>query len=61
MVFSGKPLGSCATSLVSCTHCTPVYDSGSVFSPSLLDITDDDLLKTFMQVNRSSLIPSRNS
>lgn len=26
-----------------------VYDSGSVFSPSVLDITDDDLLKRFMQ------------
>lgn len=26
-----------------------VYDSGSVFSPSVLDITDDDLMKTFMQ------------
>lgn len=26
-----------------------VYDSGSVFSPSVLDITDEDLLKKFMQ------------
>jgi len=25
-----------------------VYDSGSVFSPEILDITDDDLKKTFM-------------
>ena len=29
----------------------PVYDSGSVFSPSVLDITDEDLLKRFTQVN----------
>lgn len=26
-----------------------VYDSGSVFSPSVLDITDEDLVKRFMQ------------
>merc|ERR1712240_735655 len=25
-----------------------VYDSGSVFAPEILDITDDDLKKTFM-------------
>ena len=28
-----------------------VYDSGAVFDPSVLDITDDDILKKFMEVS----------
>ena len=32
-------------------HCFSVYESGSVFSPNVLDITDDDLMKKFLQVN----------
>ena len=31
------------------TH-TQVYDSGAVFDPSVLDISEDDLLKRFMEV-----------
>ncbi len=27
----------------------PVYDSGTVFDPSILDITDDDLLRRFLE------------
>lgn len=27
-----------------------VYESGSTYDPNILDITDDDLLKKFMQV-----------
>ena len=27
-----------------------VYDSGAVFSPSVLDISDDDLIKQFTEV-----------
>ena len=30
-----------------------MYDSGAVFSPSVLDITDDCLLKHFTEVSRS--------
>jgi hypothetical protein len=30
----------------------PVYDSGTVFSPAVLDITDDDLRARFMQVRK---------
>ena len=28
-----------------------VYDSGSVFSPAVLDITEEDLLKKFVAVS----------
>ena len=31
-----------------------VYEAGSVFDPAILDITDDDLLKRFMQVSSDS-------
>ena len=33
--------------------CT-VYESGSVFSPDVLDITEEDLLSKFMQVIKRS-------
>ena len=32
-----------------------MYDSGSVFSPEILDISDDDLLKKFTQVIKKLL------
>ena len=32
-----------------------VYDSGTVFDPSVLDITDDDLRTRFLQVTTSLL------
>ena len=30
---------------------TLVYDSGAVFEPSVLDISEDDLIKKFMEVS----------
>ena len=33
-----------------------VYDSGSIFSPDILDISDDDLLKKFTQVIKKLLL-----
>ena len=35
------------------THTHTVYDSGAVFDPSVLDISEDDLLKKFMEVRIS--------
>ena len=32
-------------------HTHTVYDSGAVFDPSVLDISEDDLLKKFMEVS----------
>ena len=32
------------------SSCIPVYDSGSVFDPSVLDITDSDILAKFCEV-----------
>lgn len=32
-----------------------MYESGSVFSPDVLDIADEDLLKKFMEVRRVSI------
>ena len=29
-----------------------VYDNGSIFSPAVLDITDDDVIKTFCSVSK---------
>ena len=31
-----------------------VYDSGTIFSPAVLDITDDDIKKSFMAVSTLS-------
>ena len=33
-----------------------VYDNGSVFSPAVLDITDDDIVKVFCTVSISFLL-----
>ena len=29
-----------------------VYEAGSTYDPSILDVTDDDLLKKFMEVGK---------
>ena len=31
-----------------------VYEAGSVFDPSILDITDEDILKRFVEVRRTN-------
>ena len=36
-----------------------VYDSGTVFSPAILDITDDDLRSRFISVSVLSLEPKK--
>ena len=33
-----------------------VYEAGATYDPSILDITDDDILKKFMQVRRGHYI-----
>ena len=33
-----------------CVFFSIVYEAGSVFSPDVLDITEEDILKTFLQV-----------
>ena len=38
-----------------------VYDSGSVFSPAVLDITEEDLLKKFVAVSTSRIKVRRSS
>ena len=36
-------------------HCGLVYESGSVFSPDVLDITEEDILGKFLQVMTEKL------
>lgn len=33
-----------------------VYDSGTVFSPSVLDLTDEDVRKSFMEVGHAEYL-----
>ena len=35
-----------------------VYDSGTVFNPAILDITDDDIRKRFLEVSRQPALTS---
>ena len=57
MIKAGDKVGMSEATLLNMLKISPftygliiqkVYDSGSVFSPEILDITDDDLKKTFM-------------
>merc|ERR1711874_364905 len=54
----GDKVGASEATLLNMLHISPftyglmieqVYDSGTVFEPSILDITDDDLRKRFME------------
>ena len=60
MVTMGEKVGASEATLLNMLKISPfsygltiqqVYDSGTVFSPEVLDITDDDLCQRFMQVN----------
>ena len=33
-----------------CSFSFAVYDSGTIFSPAILDITDDDIVQRFLEV-----------
>ena len=52
---TGKRAVRILTGMLSCTNAFvivfSVYDSGTCFSPAILDITDDDLRATFMEVS----------
>jgi len=58
LITEGEKVGASEATLLSMLKITPfsyglalqmVYDSGTVFSPAILDITDDDLRKKFME------------
>jgi len=57
LIKEGERVGSSESTLLNMLNISPfsyglvvenVYDSGTVFSPAVLDITDDDIRKTFM-------------
>jgi large subunit ribosomal protein LP0 len=58
LIVEGEKVGASEATLLQMLKMMPfsygliimnVYDSGSVFSPKILDISDDDLLKTFTE------------
>lgn len=59
LMNEGDKVGASEAALLNMLNISPftyglvvqqVYDQGTVFSPKVLDITDEDLLKTFQQV-----------
>merc|ERR1719234_1766364 len=65
LIKAGDKVGQSESTLLNMLNISPfaygliienVYDSGSLFSPSILDITDDDILARFMEGVRN--VPS---
>lgn len=59
LMNEGDKVGASEAALLNMLNISPftyglvvqqVYDQGTVFSPKVLDITDEDLLKTFQRV-----------
>jgi len=57
LIKSGEKVGQSESTLLNMLHISPftyglvvenVYDSGTIFSPAILDITDEDIQKSFM-------------
>jgi len=57
LIKEGEKVGQSESTLLNMLNISPftyglvvenVYDSGTIFSPAILDITDDDIKKTFM-------------
>lgn len=60
LMNEGDKVGASEAALLNMLNISPftyglvvqqVYDQGTVFSPKVLDITDEDLMKTFQQVS----------
>merc|ERR1711963_349322 len=58
LIKEGEKVGSSESTLLNMLNISPftygllieqVYDSGTIFSPAILDITDDDIIARFMQ------------
>ncbi|XP_076456842.1 large ribosomal subunit protein uL10-like [Babylonia areolata] len=58
LIKEGEKVGQSESTLLNMLNISPftyglaienVYDSGTIFSPAVLDITDDDIRKTFME------------
>lgn len=65
LVKEGDKVGASEATLLNMLNISPftyglvvqqVYDQGTVFSPRVLDITDEDLMKSFQDVSCSTVI-----
>lgn len=65
LVKEGDKVGASEATLLNMLNISPftyglvvqqVYDQGTVFSPRVLDITDEDLLKSFQDVSSYVII-----
>ena len=60
LIKQGEKVGASEATLLNMLKISPftyglvikqVYDSGTIFDPAILDVTDDDLRSRFMEVN----------